>query len=290
VNPLVFIIAAQVIVESIPVSSSGHMVLAERLLSLFGVTLPALPKFFDHLLHGPTILVLLIFFRKDWWGLFRNFVCGLHKTMVSGRSTDSFKRLMAIVIKVFICVIVADAITGGFYFFKGLVLEPMLFFSGGLSLLIGFLITMLVLFSLYFAERRKNVPVAQFNLRAAAVLGCVQGLTLLPGISRFATTYVVARWLGIPQRRAFQASFLILFPLICAGFFVNGIRSLIKFPDFLQFFDVSVIATFIVSSILAYLLFYFAWWLARRGTLWWFGYYMLLPISVLVVTFFQPSL
>ena len=259
------------------------MLLVERLLSRFGAALPALPKFFDHLLHGPTILVLLIFFRKDWWTLFRFFIRGLWKTITTGRATDSFKQLASLVFKICAGVVIADAITGVFYFFKGAVLEPMPFFNSGLSLLIGFLITTLMLFSLYFAERRKDVPVASFNFYAATVLGCVQGLTLLPGISRFATTYIVARWLGLSQRRAFQVSFLIFFPLICAGFFVNGVKALVKFPDFLQLFDLSVLVAVVVSSIMAYLLFYAAWWLARRGKLWWFGYYMLLPISVLII-------
>ncbi|HHI96775.1 MAG TPA: undecaprenyl-diphosphate phosphatase, partial [Thermodesulfatator atlanticus] len=51
--------------EFLPVSSSGHLVLAEHFGQVQGAGLA-----FDVFLHLGTLLAVLIYFRKDWWAMF----------------------------------------------------------------------------------------------------------------------------------------------------------------------------------------------------------------------------
>jgi len=280
-NPLIFVIISQVVFESLPVSSSGHMILVERLLGRFGMTLPALPDFFDHFLHGPTVLLLMIFFRKDWFGLAKGFIEGSFKFIFTGKSKYSFRLLFNLFLKIVAMVFVADVITALFYATKNFFHTRYAFFESGVGLLVGFVITMIVLLSTKFIDTESND--SQMDFRKAILLGVVQGVTLLPGISRFATTYVSALWLGVPVRRAFQFSFLMACPLFFAGFIFNGLRNMFKVPNFLELFDFSVVVTLVVSSLAAYILFYLAYEIALRKKIYWFGYYMLLPIFVLIL-------
>ncbi|MFS8507540.1 MAG: hypothetical protein LVQ75_05700, partial [Candidatus Babeliales bacterium] len=52
---------------------------------------------------------------------------------------------------------------------------------------------------------------------AGLVVGIAQGLALLPGISRFGSTFVVGRFLGFSSMQSFQYSFLIAWPLMFAA-------------------------------------------------------------------------
>ena len=64
---LEILIITQIAVESLPISSSSHMRLAEMFMLRMGMPPIHLPDFFDHLIHGPTILVLMIFFWREWF-------------------------------------------------------------------------------------------------------------------------------------------------------------------------------------------------------------------------------
>ncbi len=56
----------QIIVEVLPISSSGHMRLVALLAGKLGYTLPEPPQYFDEFLHGFTLVAVLIFFRNVW--------------------------------------------------------------------------------------------------------------------------------------------------------------------------------------------------------------------------------
>src|SRR3972149_3169771 len=53
-DPRIILLVTQVIIESLPISSSGHLRIAEMLLARAGVALGALPAFFEHFLDFTT--------------------------------------------------------------------------------------------------------------------------------------------------------------------------------------------------------------------------------------------
>lgn len=103
---------------------------------------------------------------------------------------------------------ITDGVTVLLYFlvFKGKIFIP---------LWIGFLITAFTLFSVCCIKKQQTIMT--WNPYNGLLLGFVQALALMPGISRFGTTFVAARWLGFSARKAFQLSFLIEFPISIAA-------------------------------------------------------------------------
>jgi undecaprenyl-diphosphatase len=261
----------QVVAESLPVSSSTHVFLVQKIICLMGLgtIIPAYlcdgasqngVKFETilHLMHLPTLVILAFFFRKRLF-----FLC------------MSWYRVRWIILKIICLTACADSMTVLFFIvFK---LLPLPFPMG-----LGLSITAVILYSL----RWKKTSHTLWNWRYALLLGTVQGIALLPGISRFAAVYASACWLGFSQRKAFEITWLIQTPLIIAAC-MHSIYLLCK-ADQIQFFiEPSVLFMTMIATICGLCAFYAAAYMARMGTLWWFSFYMIVPITVLVYLSFM---
>lgn len=254
-EPMHVILFFQIVVESLPISSSGHVFLLETFFgekSLWNEVL-------DHLSHLPTILILTIFFFKSWYPIARKLFFIMFK---QDRKRDSEKKFMIIFIKFISYVLVADVVTAALYFSISK--------AGFWALWIGFIITSIFLFSLLLIPNSNKNGVLTF--KKYLILGAVQGISLVPGISRFASTYVLGRWLSLSPNRAFRTSFLIQFPLITAGFFRALIKS-VKMQEKFLFYSWETVLVVIVATVISYILFNLAYKLAITNKLWIFGIY-----------------
>jgi undecaprenyl-diphosphatase len=191
------LVGLSVFLESFPISSSGHILLVQQLLERCCGVVCTLNENIEYFLHGPNVIILAIFFYNRWKllliALFRNFSI-IKKIMMLGFITDS---------------ITASAY---FLFFKHATFMP---------LWVGFLITSSLLFSLYFCKKNPTITTS-WNYKNACILGMVQACALMPGISRFGSTFVTARWLGFPSKKSFELSFLIEFPISVAAALMGG--------------------------------------------------------------------
>ena len=63
----------QGLAEFLPISSSGHLILARLLMGISDAE-AAMGKYiiFDVLLHAGTLLAVVVVFWKDWWGILKN--------------------------------------------------------------------------------------------------------------------------------------------------------------------------------------------------------------------------
>jgi len=333
---LFLMIFCQVVLESFPISSSGHFELLEKILQSFGIVpiTASLPGFFDHFLHGPTFLIMILFFWKDWFSIFR-FLVTKFSFSYSVWSV-SYKRLWAVCFKIAGLSFIPVAITIFSYFLLKVYLKNASFWTNENLIFFGFLITTIALFSLYFypsirffkslarfkkslgvsggegcfgncqsqridqshkpplalsdlrSKSYRRVGAAGLNFKKAAIIGLVQGISFLPGISRFGTTYVAARWLGVTPRRAFQFSFLIQFPLVFVAFSDAGVRFLFD-ENMMQLFDLKVWAVFLLATILAFFALAISYSLAMKEKLWYLGFYMLIPLLTLLYFLFFVS-
>lgn len=253
----------QIIAESFPVSSSGHcnllilfLKMSEKnflscadYISRGGIYSPSFLESFDHVLHLVTLLVLAVFFFDRW----KVYLMRL-------------RSCLPIILKLIALVGLADIITALLYvFFK--------IYPVSMPLIVGFGITAIALGSLYKCTEKNNNT---FNIYTALILGLVQGLALLPGISRLATTYVAARWLGLQPRKAFEVSWLIAVPLFLAAS-AQGIYKILGMPEVhhlvfgsLPYILGAGIFAYGALKITAYLFY------TNRG--WWFGVYMVTPV------------
>src|SRR3989338_9786501 len=93
-------IVIQILGESLPISSSSHVQLMQKLLDFFGVQYEFFANFatIDFLLHGPTILILLFYFFTTWWLLIFN---------------EKFS--FSLILRPMLFVLLADIITFGFW-------------------------------------------------------------------------------------------------------------------------------------------------------------------------------
>ncbi len=283
---LLLIIFIQIFIESFPVSSSGHVELVEKIMR-GASSLSALPDFFDHFLHGPTILILIILFRKDWFYPFKKLLGGLFDD--KNLKKDSYQNLLKIFLKLcgYLFVTTSIAVVG--WLFVKTKFQEMSWFTNDITLLIGFSVTMILLFLLLIKNKNfkesetsiTSINVNQLNLKKVLIIGFVQALALLPGISRFAIVYATSRLLNISARRAFQFTFLIQFPLIVPAFFLGFIK-LIKSPDLEKYFNLPVFFTILVSTILAYVGLFLMQKLSQKNKVGLFAFYMFIPIGVLL--------
>ncbi len=250
--------AVQIIGEMIPISSSGHLQLFERFFSPDHLPLMIEPykTYLGYLLHLPTAIVLPLFFLRSWTAPFRHITS-----------------CWPLVLKISFFTFCADVITVLFYLsFKA---------AGGvlLPLWLGFCITGISLLSLRWCPTQ---PITIWSFDKALLLGLVQAIAFIPGISRFATTFVAARWQGLSARRSFQISFLIQWPLVV----IASVYSLNFFcrNNLLKLLNPLFWCVMLIVSIIAYGVLYGIGQMITRELLWLWGIYMMVPciISFLV--------
>ncbi len=302
-NIFILIIFLQIILESLPVSSSGHLVLLSKLVTL------NFPEQIDYFLHGPTIIILMVVFYKQWFFPVSRLVKGFFNKVwilkqvqndkkdkkvfprvilnlfqdpvIRFPSNSSYKKLFKIFFKIIKLIFVANLITTTIWFLIKTFLEKQSWFTSDITLLFGFCVTAVFLFSLRRGLKREFYV---NNISKFIILGFVQGLALLPGISRFASVYATARLLKIPTRRAFEITFLLQFPLIVAGFFL-GFYKMSRVPGWYNIFSLPVVLSIVVATIVSVFVLFWCKRLARDKKLWRFSFYMFFPISILILFF-----
>ncbi|MDR0623263.1 MAG: undecaprenyl-diphosphate phosphatase [Treponema sp.] len=177
----------QGITEFLPVSSSGHLVLFQR---IFHVSEPAL--LFDTMVHGGTLLAVFAVLRRDIWGILRRPIQPLTAWLV-----------IATLPAVVIALLFKDAIEG--------------FFSSGRLLGPAFLITSALLLLAELLSRRYGGVFkgkAAMNWLDALIIGLLQGAAIVPGVSRSGSTLAGALFRNLNRDFAARFSFLLSIPAI----------------------------------------------------------------------------
>ena len=177
----------QGLTEFLPVSSSGHLTFFEI---VFGLS--ANNVLYNVLLHLATLFALVWFMRKQIWFLLKNPL-----------SKQTFLLLFASVVTGVVGIIVDQT-----------------FGSNGnlLTIAIGFLLTAFALVLVDNKTKKKTYdPLGQISFKSAAFVGFVQGVAVLPGISRSGSTLAAAIICGAGQKQSAQFSFLLSLPIIVLG-------------------------------------------------------------------------
>ncbi|MBW3011783.1 undecaprenyl-diphosphate phosphatase [Candidatus Woesearchaeota archaeon] len=176
----------QGITEWLPVSSSGHLVIFQQLFRLTQDNI-----IFDLFVHiGSLLVVLLVFWEQIKQVTLSFFI----------KSYSKYRKIAYFVI----LGTIPTALIG--YFFQD-------FFESMFSTLIPVGSALLVTgFVLFFCERlEKNKSI---NSASALTVGAVQGLAIMPGISRSGSTIAAALFFGVKKDEAVNFSFLLFIPAI----------------------------------------------------------------------------
>lgn len=198
----------QGLTEFLPVSSSGHLVIAQHFLP--GFDQPGLA--FDILLHLGTMLAVMLYFRREI-GLM------LVSPLQSGPEARTYRRMLGLIV----LASVPTALIGlGFKdVFEGL--------FGDIRLVAMMLLVTGVLLFLAERFRRPGRKEGQMTISDALVVGTVQGLAILPGISRSGSTISALLLKGVDGETAARFSFLLALPTVF-GAALLSLRDLQQVP------------------------------------------------------------
>jgi undecaprenyl-diphosphatase len=179
--------AIQGLTEWLPISSTGHLKIAEHFMN------EKIPLLFDFILHIGTLIVVLLFFRRDI------------KNILSALAHLDFKTEHGKLIPL----IIVGSIPAGTI---GIILnEPVnTAFQNTLPIAVAFVLGGIMVYSVKFAHEKNDT----IGYSAAILIGAAEGIAILPGISRSGATIAVALLLGIKREKAFRFSFLLSIPAI----------------------------------------------------------------------------
>ncbi len=181
----------QGITEFLPISSSGHLEIGK---ALFGTTASAEESLFLTLaLHTATALSTLVVFRKEIGVI----LGGLFQLKINESWIFAVKIILSMITAVFIGLFFEEKITA--------------LFDENI-LLVGVLL--LVTAGLLFWADRAKATSKDVGYNNAVLIGIVQAIAILPGISRSGATIATAVLLGIDRTKAARFSFLMVLPLI----------------------------------------------------------------------------
>lgn len=177
----------QGLTEWLPISSTGHLKLAEHFLGL------KVPMLFDVTLHIGTLLVVLFFFKSD----IKNVICAA--AHMNFRTEHG---------KTFLLVIVGIIPTALVALFLGELIK--INFQNTLSIAVAFIACGITLYSAKAGKEKIN----NIGYLTALLMGIAQGIAIIPGISRSGATITVALLIGVKREEAFKFSFLLSIPAI----------------------------------------------------------------------------
>ncbi len=245
---LILLGALQGATEFLPVSSSGHLVIAAKLFAQSSRETP----FLVVMLHAATLLSILVFFRRR----------------IALLLTRDWQLWIPLAIGTIPAAVVGFIIKTRFPHF----LESPV--QAGVMLLVTAVM-------LAFSKRIKpgETDCEHVSWRQALLIGCAQAAAIAPGISRSGATIVAGMAVGLKRMAAAEFSFLLAIPVI-GGAAILEIASAIKDSSWTAGSDgwgpliAAMLAAFLVGlASLAWLvrwlrdfrLHHFAWWCAALG-------------------------
>lgn len=191
----------QGITEFLPVSSSGHIVIAKNLFSIKSTGL-----LYEVFLHFGTFLSVVVVFRKEIISIISSSFVGLIYIIKKRNLNSDIEKNYNFRLGIFIII---ATIPAGFIgiLFKDILSE---FFENVLFVSLALIFTGIILyFTKYIKERGYGIKF--FN---SLLIGCAQAIAIIPGISRSGMTISMGLFLGVKRDEAVKFSFFLSLPAI----------------------------------------------------------------------------
>ena len=194
----------QGLTEFLPISSSGHLILAR---AFFGWDTDRFGLAFDVALHIGTLLAVFVYFWRD----VQQMLVALPRALAGGKHEhERLVRLIAVgtIPIVIVGLLWADRLET----LRAPAVVAMTLAIGGVGLLI--------------AERfgRQTRDVVSIGYGEAFAIGVAQSAALIPGISRSGATLTLALWFGLQRPGAARFVFLLSLPAVLAAAGREGLK------------------------------------------------------------------
>ncbi|MFH1226974.1 MAG: undecaprenyl-diphosphate phosphatase [Planctomycetota bacterium] len=243
----------QGIAEFLPISSSGHLVIATK---LFGMSNPESNLSLIVFLHLASLLAIVISFYKEIFELLAQ---------------------PKVILMIIIATIPAGLVG---YFFEDAINE---LFTGAVITGIALMVTGVYIILTEFHWKRAEVTLERAPFMSAVWVGIAQALAIVPGLSRSGLTICTGLLNGFEKHESIKFSFFLALPVLAGA-------AVLKLKDFSQlsasFQPITILISGVLCLLVSLLAIRFLVRLIRRGKLIYFGWYCLI-VGVLTIIFIR---
>ena len=193
----------QGLAEFLPISSSGHLIIARDLFGWHGSTDLA----FDAVLQLATVIALIVYFHKDIWRHVKAFI-----SIIRGKVVEQKDKIMvwAIIIGTIPAVI------------AGMILEKYMETTFRSAVLVC--IILIIGSAVMYLAEKFAVQNEELTVKKGIWIGLFQCLALVPGFSRSGATISGGLIFGLTREEAARFSFLLSIPIV----FGSGMKKLFE--------------------------------------------------------------
>lgn len=252
----------QGLTEFLPISSSGHLSVAQHFLGIEEAGL-----LISIVLHLGTLVAVFIAFYKDIWGLIKEFFLTIKDIFTgkfSWKNMNDSRRMLFMVIIATLILVPAYFVKDFFTCMEG---DGDIVFEG-----CAFMFTALLLF-LSDACVKGFKTGKDMKIRDAVAVGLFQCVALFPGVSRSGSTITSGLFCGLSRETAVKFSFILGIPAILGG-------SVLEIKDVLESgmeLNVPLLLTgFIVATTVGVLSIKLVSLVTKKNKFKWFGVYVLI--------------
>lgn len=225
----------QGISEFLPISSTGHLTVAGKLMNLISNDNPEHWTAFIAVIQLGTLLAVLVYFWKDIISIIKDFVLQnfISRKKYSEQNINSklgWLIIIGTIPIVFIGLFFKDIIEGSL--------------TKNLMVISGSLIGLAVILAIAEKVAKFKKDIKDITIIDAIVIGIAQSFALIPGSSRSGTTITGGLFMGLTRESAARFSFLLSIPSV----FASG---LLELYQSLSYFDGTQIMNLIIATIVS---------------------------------------
>jgi len=266
----VFLGIIQGLTEFLPVSSTGHLTLAGKLMNLISEENPEHWTAFIAIIQLGTLIAVLVYFWNDLINIIKDFVRNNLITPVRYSEQNLNSRLGWMIIIGTIPVVIIG------FTFKD-VIEGAL--TKDLYLIASSLIGLAIILAIAEKIAKFKKDVKDITILDSLIVGLAQAVSLIPGSSRSGTTITAGLFTGLNREAAARFSFLLSIPAVLASGALQ-LYEAIKFVD--QTMVVNLIVATLVSAVSGYLAIDFLLKYLKRHSTFIFIYYRI-GLGILII-------
>jgi len=264
----------QGLTEFLPISSTGHLTVAGKLMGLISEEHPEQWTAFIAIIQLGTMISILVYFWKDLWNIFIDFIQNNFQKRIKYSEQTFNSKLGWMIIAgtipiVFIGLLFKDSIESAL--------------TKNLYVISISLIALAIILAIAEKTARFKKETKDITLFDSIMIGIAQAVALIPGSSRSGTTITGGLFLGLKRDVAARFSFLLSIPAVLA----SGLLQLKESLAFINF-DIAinlVIAT-LISGISGYLAIDFLLKFLKKNTTFSFIFYRIaLGILILILLY-----